>query len=714
MPHLIIDDGHLPDEFVSNYDLSDLKLKADKAYWSERFRRRFVKLTAYLCRINYGKTFSQDQDDARSKEPMWSNCVFYFYHYFAVKLLAIIYKQFVFDYHKYKLDKFDQITASLGNTTALSGPTRESFRALLVEDYQLARSSLKKLGAPFMNFSILIENLYIFISIGMYLVYMLPQIYYRFWKPFDYSFIYTLLAPERLQQSIDSLICDSVNNYIASSRVYNSVLIDKEANEAYIVKWLQEDICELGASEDKQQNIDLHVDKDLTKDAQTNKVNGPPILVQTKRIAKNHRFLVQQVKRMAKNGLFQPLNRRCEWLKDIAGVYGRISVSVFVFLITVEFMIQFWVPRSSLMDAEVESDLMDVVFQVELIICLGAAILTGSFYVTLVAMICLDQLYFVSKLSELINLCILQNADRLSDYLKHDVMDINKNQFFSKNYSIGDIRKTSLVKLPEKSHSLVAQTFFGRLSNPWTLLASSKLIRHASTGHSPLGDRTEGPRRLTTRSMNAFDPIDESINLCLMQTLLHYKIFVRQSKPALDSIKIYTSIGICVTSIMPIVTRLLFAYLDDQQRRISILVCVVVMVYGDLGFVLIGKLHIRCLDICRHLQSLIAHSIAMDHIVRLQTGHDAYDRHLIWLLRKELNHPERLVDQFATRLIGGLSKMTYSSLIRYHFWWGVMIISITVIDPSSPNANDIFGGVWRFYSSADAHISQFLSSTAKL
>lgn len=711
--HPLFDDGHLPDDFISNYDLENLRSDMDKEGWSRKFRRRFVEFGAHLCRLDFAPILNQS---SRLRVPFWSHCVYYFYQYFTIRLIINTYQQFVFDYYKYKLNKFDQIIRrndSFHVISALKDEDIKSFRAHLIEDYEKSRRTLKQFGAPFVNFSHLIENVWIFLIISTCLVYTLPQFYYKFWEQYDNDFIMSVLAHDRLQHSIDSLICDRVNSFISSSRVYNSVIL---ASEAYIVKWHAGEL-----RQDTREDLrnECHACRCLSRGKDSIEISSPTKDLRIKRIARNHRYLVQQVKLMALNGVFQPLNRRCDWLKDITTKYGQILVSVFVFLIFCQLATQVAIPNLKLLGAEVEFDLMDILFQLEFSVCLTAAMFAGSFYVTMVAMICLDQLYLVSKLSQMINHCILENSDRLKDYLRSDVIDINKNQFYSKNHSISDIREifSSFIKLPEKSHSLIEQTILVQPENRGGLTSITNhkcMTMHGSTGPSSSGCRLESSRKLRIRDANRFGPIEEDINLCLLQTLMHYKIFVGQSKPALKSIQVFTMIALGVTSILPIVTRLLLAYLDSRQKGFSIAICVLVLIYGNIGFILIGKLYTRCLDIYRHLQSLIAHSVAIDHCVRMQTGHEAYDKHLIWLLRKELNQPERLIDQFAIRLLGDQWKLTYSSLIKFHFWWGVLIISTIVIDPSSRNASDVLGGVWKFYSSADLHINRFLNGSLKV
>lgn len=50
-----------------------------------------------------------------------------------------------------------------------------------------------------------------------------------------------------------------------------------------------------------------------------------------------------------------------------------------------------------------------------------------------------------------------------------------------------------------------------------------------------------------------------------------------------------------------------------------------------------------------------------------------FDDHLIWVIRKELNHPDLLEGQFATVGLG--IKFTYGNLIKIHFWLGLIIMS---------------------------------------
>lgn len=598
-----------------------------------------------LCRLSYLKS------PHPNKDPLWSNLLYYFHYYFSIKLLVIVYHQYVFDYHKYKLDKFDLIanqTYTDGYLTPRQVECKELFRDHLVDGYEQARDAYKSIGAPFMHFNYIIENGLIYLILWTECVYLQPQYYYRFCRPFDYGVIDILLAPLRLQALTDRLIANRVNNFIVSSRTYEVLRMAENRQES-------------GRCSDSTQRQHCEVSR---KDEII--FNSNP---------SNHKFLVEEAKSMAASGILQPLNRREDRIDKLSDMYGLLFIIMLPSLIGSLMLFELAIPYMNVFGAEIEAGAMDYIIRVELAIYSITGPGAVCTYVAGVIMICVDQVHLVSRLGCLIDNCIRHNTYDLLAFLKCD-----------RNYS--------------------SPTYF----------CDIELRDHGSS--EPDAESSNHPSHSVKTS--DFDEaiyervVQRSINRSLLNSILHYKIFVKQLRCQFSTIQIFSTMALIVTLAGPIMTRLLIAYLDRKRQTLSVLGCLIVLLFTDLALGMVCWLHGRCLCIYRHMQSLMAHTVEMDHIAEMRIGRKAFDEHLIRMLYRELGHPDRLVDQFSTQILGGQINVTYPSLIKVHFWLGILFISIMVIDPTLPNAADIFGGVWRFYSGADADLERFFYDLSSL
>lgn len=706
---MLDDDGLLPDSFASKH--SD-KLKVCNQKWYAKYRSMIAKFGYDWCRLNIRQDSDSEQYDHKHKEPLWPSLLYYFYFYCTTKVILSIYHQFVVGYHRHKVKKFDQIANNqmIGlNSTPLQRAYLETFKNQLVADYEGARKSYKAIGAPFMNLDSITTNVLIYLVIVNYITYLQPYLYYKYKKPFNATLIYTISAHHKLQESVESIIRDRVNNFIASSRAYNSRFIDEKVRESLKLRLYRRGLrsmeCSKGECADRfEDSFREHL---IQKSYAMKKALAA-------RVSINHNFLVRQVKLMALNGMFQPLNRNYDWVEVISNIFSSLTFLSYIFCTGYLFGFTFLLPYLNVLDFGYEQDPLDVLFHVEIFIYSGIPMFSVIFHTTLSVTMSIDQTLAVSKLNNLIEDCILHNTCRLRDYIGDvDALRIYEDLSYMK--CSGDYGLTRMVRPrpPPKStnktipHPIATDT----KAKTSSTIDMTKLYTYPNVV-GPLSDiyRYTNGRYVPSKPREPFDLINKSINLCLMLTVLHYKIFVQQSKPLLDSVQDFAS-GAFFLALLPlIVLRLLMAYIDLRQKAFSIIVSFFCLLAVDLAFVLINHFHARCLDIYRHLQSLMAHIIDMDQVVRLRTGREAYDRHLVWMLRRELSHPDRVTDQFAARLSGGHVKLTYPNMMKYHFWWGFLAISIMVIDPSSQNSSDVFGGVWRYYDKADVDVIRFFQN----
>lgn len=674
---VLADGGLLAETFASNYKIT---VRSDKkCKWALEYGGYLIKFCAKLCRLNFNQTF-EPKRCTKPKEPWWSDLLLGFHLYFFIKLAVVIYYHFVLDYYKYKLDRFDQLIDYYKryDSDAVRSDYASSFRRQLISDYESALSTLARFGAPYVQFHHLTEHILMYGLIAINATYMYPQAYYKLRRRFDYSIVGIVIAPGGLQEMIDPSIRDRVNDFIMSSRAFSEQSVIERDDERILSKWRQSHLRRRQTGDEPEEDCDKLVEHGSVKQAESNTT------------VRNHTYLVSQVKAMALSGQLQPFNRRGDWLSTIATIYGAASIFMLIF-----FAICFtkYIMAPPFVAVEVRYGPMDIVFLTEILIYDSTGFVAGVFYLTMVTVTCLDQVHLVSKLNQSIDEHMLACSHRLKPYLVGDAYRVFVNPCSDSGQSRCDLRKTSLVRKPHGGRFPLRH----RIANSPTDTAARPL----ASWSMPVPDG----RHLVRRS---FDPIDNSLNVSLLHTLLHHKIFVKQLSRSFDPIPVVTTIVLLEIFLMPAITRLFIAYLDHRKKQASLLICVLMLVSCDMVLVAVCWMHARCRGVYRHLHSLLAHTISINHGMQLRTGRRVFDEHLVWLMRKELSDPDRFLDQFATQFLFGNSMLTYASLLRYHFWWGILSLSIMVIDQTSPSASDVFGRVLRFYIQADIDINQFL------
>lgn len=699
---MILDDGLLPESFSSENIRKRLEITANNQPWHTKYLgRNVVKFEIQVCRLTHMNPHSKQT--IGSREPLWSRFLLYYHFYFTLILMIATYHHYIVDYHKYRLDRFDHMAVSQRQSLNLTSIQRESLEAIrnhLVASYKQAQGAFKRLGAPYIHFNYVVENIFIFLIVIVDWLYVLPQVYHRLWKFFDCSIVYSIIAPHKLQESIDAMICDRVNSFIESSRCYNGLLIDQLTDPHH------------RDNADMSSRLRDSSAKDMVQRHSSSEQ------IQAIQVSRNHKFLVHQIKSLALEGMLQPFNRREDKLKKIAHLYGLLSVFELTALLIWQLLFQFVVPHS-FMDLVLQTDPMDLLFQAQFYLYLATSNVAAAFYTTSVLIISVDQVQLVSDLCRLIDTCISENNHRLAgDLIDSNEMWANRNSLLCANNDIdskGDCNDISynhpyyrsIRWSPLRNHRLFAQSAI------WRINIAPKGSQKSLSEHRPITTIDELAAvagyscELEQNGEKSYDLIDKSVNMTLMHTLMHYKIFVKQLEPMLNSIAVFTTVAVVTAVLCPVIMRILVAYLDNRRKRYALLFCTTILLINDVSLVMACWMHARCLDIYGHLHNLLAHVVEMGQLVRMQTGREAYDEHLVWMLRRELDYPENFIERFATRYLIGKSNLTYESLVRFHFWWGILVISISVLDISSPHATDIFGGVWRFYKDADAYLDQF-------
>lgn len=280
---------------------------------------------------------------------------------------------------------------------------------------------------------------------------------------------------------------------------------------------------------------------------------------------------------MALNGVFQPYNKR-EDLTRLANIYVLVVIFVLPTSICFCMAVLFVFPLSNVLGLKMETDLMDWLNCAEDTIWLIVGSGVGCMYIFGAIMMCVDQVYYVSKLCHLINECILGNTSIIVDYFLTCI------QLRQDQLAATTVARSSHLEVPIM------------MGDP---LREASFNKHERQGLSKVAPAS------------SYEQVDRQINLTLMHTLLHYKIFIEQLRSHLEPFRLFTTAAVLLMFALPVTTRLFIAYLDRTQMSLCLLVSVFMLLIIDSSLVTICWLHERLLNIYRHLQGLIAHTAAL-------------------------------------------------------------------------------------------------------
>lgn len=195
---------------------------------------------------------------------------------------------------------------------------------------------------------------------------------------------------------------------------------------------------------------------------------------------------------------------------------------------------------------------------------------------------------------------------------------------------------------------------------------------------------------------NACNEACQRMNANFLFALMHFKIFVAQFEPMKRSLGLVWLQAFSSLFINPILVRIHLPYLrqafnDDNKpfffeliQALSLIISCSALLLADIGALPICNLYSRCQDLHGTLCSLMAHITSVEH--RQQFSCSLYDHHAISLLEKELAHPNQLLTRLMTKTFGGVSG-SYTNLLRLHFWWGLIMISIVFYNRTADNSS---------------------------
>ena len=186
--------------------------------------------------------------------------------------------------------------------------------------------------------------------------------------------------------------------------------------------------------------------------------------------------------------------------------------------------------------------------------------------------------------------------------------------------------------------------------------------------------RTDGLTSEISRAYKLAGCVD-IMNTNLIFVLMQYKIFVDQYMSLKRTLVVLSLSMTAFIMVVPLILRIHLVYLNvfyvENANMFSIYLSFSVLIASDCNMIPICHLYNRCLDLYRALSSLLAHIIATESD---PNGRGLYNHHAVSILTKELGHPHRLIVQFRAGSLG--LPCTYTTLVKTHFWWGLIVLSV--------------------------------------
>ena len=173
----------------------------------------------------------------------------------------------------------------------------------------------------------------------------------------------------------------------------------------------------------------------------------------------------------------------------------------------------------------------------------------------------------------------------------------------------------------------------------------------------------------------------------LLEVLLNYRIFLRQLSQIRFLFDYIALVQLAIMYAPPLLGCIHSPYSSTKGRFLMISWGVYCQWFTLPSIYIVCRFSERCLGLYKSISSLLAHAIGLTAIGQGQLGR-FYDQHTIWTLRQELSYPELAKERLAPCLL--LVSFTYTNLIRFIFYYGILILSIGVEFDSS-NDGSLFG-----------------------
>lgn len=538
-----------------------------------RSRRRSIKVKNFFSRTG----------ESGNKTPWWSQVVWLLCVTSSIRLLVYDYFQFVYDRHSLQIRKLKETKLSSESNSSSLIETR------LQQQIETYRSILKTIGAPYLNATFMVECPILLLICVTYYTYFQASFYFKYIHPIDLYFVRSVLNEESENLNCQELIKNEVDKVIASSMNFIDVCINLS-------------LCN---NDEESKKIEYTCDHNHEL-----QLLGEKSRSELRKLIIEHKMLTEHLRQLVEDNELKPINRSPKWIDKMSTEFCLYSIGNFIYSIIFDSTLIIFLPLIS--GFKFETDWMDLISLVEILILTVASVIVIDFYLSLFVCICDDQQRLIDKTHDQLKACIIMNDAIFAT-------------------SLNEIKKEVIT---------------------------GKII----------------DEKIALNNSNSYDKLDSiyrQMNANLLSALLRYKIFLAQERPIQKIFTFASLTALIVMFNLPVIVRIFIPYAPKEIRPLGIIFSFICCIFADLILIPICNFNQHGLRLNKALWSLAAHGIEVNE---QSTNRPVYYKHTVWLLCKELSHPEILMNQFATNMFG--FHITHPNIVKVHYWFSIIIISI--------------------------------------
>jgi hypothetical protein len=594
----------------------------------------------------------------------------------AVLIATILYYQYVYDFDKIRLKRLVAKQQSspdghqfVGERTELERRVRES------------RETLRAIGAPNMEWGIVVEYAYAYFLQGGVFTMLVVPFYLNFHRCayFPWARYFLNAAGERRTQA--GSIARLIDEFVKSSRSYTRLRLELMVQsfslqkQAKILARLPGDSAKL-LNEHRWCGYSMSRLGDEPDDEHLKKMSHAINTLESRLLYQRHNSRCRQAQRLALMGYLNPLvDRSGDWLDKLAllnvstfctSVLYSALCMLYLYLELDKYFISIGRPARFETFRDIRTFILGFI-GVEMLFQ-SIAFLFSLCYISFIDL--LRTLYFLRKMIFRAIRRIDTATQQLNDILASITAD--EQTIITMGIRFAGARCRQEHMPPQGGwHRITAE-----LSLP---PGRDRPPNKADWSGTARGPASYGNMR------RALDLI-ETIETDTTAALLHFKYFCAEFERLRACYEVYAFIMFYVPGSFQVLIRLNMPYVDDDKTRLFM---VVASLAAAPSFFLSWPycyIHKRCLGIYKALLSLWAQLAVLQSkkITRDCLNID----HQTSLLLKQLERPDLFSRRFAIRLMD-LVGLTYSNVMRIQFWISLVTISMLVdISPFLNNLTD--------------------------
>lgn len=188
---------------------------------------------------------------------------------------------------------------------------------------------------------------------------------------------------------------------------------------------------------------------------------------------------------------------------------------------------------------------------------------------------------------------------------------------------------------------------------------------------------------------------EKQVREVLLITIIHYKQFVQQFNQTKVVFCIQSVVTFFIVMNSALTIYFYSSYYEPSFRLYIVSFFLMVSLAGDPVYLQICHFDCSCKTLYRRISRLLPLAIDIysnnsdqflgtqipQAIVTCDQVESLPDNHIVWFIRKELNFSDQVIESFTMKTHG--VPLTYSTLMKIHFWFGIMLISTEYLHTKS-------------------------------